>query len=142
MATATEDKNFDADGFYAALAATVVSRGLTWKQVGQETGVSATTLARMSQGRRPDAASLAALSAWAAINPADFVSLARKGEAPRPEPLAQISTLLRSDRRLGPEAAKALDVMIRTAYEQLRSEEVSPRSPPAPAAGKRANRSR
>ena len=142
MGTETEGKNFNADGFYSALAATVVSRGLTWKQVSQETGVSATTLTRMSQGRRPDAASLAALSAWAAINPAEFVRLAHTGESRRPEPLAQITTLLRSDRRLRPEAAKTLDVMIRTAYEQLRSKEVKPPGPPSPAAGKRTRRPR
>jgi hypothetical protein len=116
------DKNFDAEGFYAALVATVVARDVTWKQVSQDTGVSTTTLTRMSQGRRPDAASLAALSAWAAINPADFVRLENGVEVRRPEPLAQITTLLRSDRRLKPDAAKALEVMIRSAYGQLRKE--------------------
>lgn len=116
-----DDKSFDADAFYAALAATVVARGVTWKQVSQATSVSATTLTRMSQGRRPDAASLAALSAWASLNPADFVRL--EGAIPKgPEPLAQITALLRSDRRLRPDAAKTLEVMIQTAYGQLRTE--------------------
>jgi transcriptional regulator with XRE-family HTH domain len=113
------DKNFDAEAFYAAIASTVVARNVTWKQVSQETGISATTLTRMSQGRRPDAASQAALSAWAGINPGDFVHLGG-GQAHRPEPLAQITTLLRSDKRLKPEAAQALEVMIRTAYSQMR----------------------
>ena len=113
------ERTFDGEAFYAALAATVTARAVTWKQVSQETGVSATTLTRMSQGRRPDAASLAALSAWATLNPAEFVGLQQSGR--RPEPLAQITRLLRSDRRLKPDAAKTLEVMIRTAYEQLRS---------------------
>jgi transcriptional regulator with XRE-family HTH domain len=115
------DKNFDAEGFYAAIASTVVARGVTWKQVSQETGISTTTLTRMSQGRKPDAASLAALSAWAAVNPADFVQLAGS-VSHRPEPLAQITTLLRSDRRLKPEAAQALEAMIRSAYSQMRKD--------------------
>ena len=118
------EKRFDSEGFYEAIAATVVARDVTWKEVSKATGISSTTLTRMAQGRRPDAASLAALSAWAGINPADFV----KDERPvrRPEPLAQISRLLRTDQRLKPEAARALDVMIRTAYSQLAREEASP----------------
>lgn len=111
-------KNFDSDGFYRAIVATVEAREITWKQVSMETGVSATTLARMAQGRKPDAASLAALSAWSGLNPADFVS--GEGAAEAPEPLAQISVLLQKDRRLNPDAARALDVMIRTAYSQMR----------------------
>jgi transcriptional regulator with XRE-family HTH domain len=115
--TDVESLIYDAAGFYAAVAATVAARALTWKQVSKETGVSATTLTRMAQGRQPDAASLAGLSAWAGINPADFVSNAKR--VPR-EPLAQISQLLRADPRLKPEAARTLDVMLRSAYEQLR----------------------
>jgi transcriptional regulator with XRE-family HTH domain len=113
------DKGFDADAFYEAIVSTVMARTLTWKQVSSETGVSATTLARMAQGRRPDAASLAALAHWAGLNPGQFVRI--EGKAPRTaEPLAQITTLLRSDRRLNREAANALDAMVRAAYEKLR----------------------
>jgi len=124
----TPDKNFDSEGFYGALVATVVARGATWKQVSRETGVSTTTLTRMAQGRRPDASSLAALSAWAGINPANFVRthVMRSG----PEPLAQISTLLRSDHRLNSDAARTLNVMIQSAYEQLREQEASPKTQP------------
>lgn len=118
-----EEKNFDSDAFYAALASTVVARGLTWKQVSQETGVSATTLTRMAQGRRPDAGSLAALSAWAGLNPADYVNL--RGRSGTAEPLARISSLLRSDPRLKPDAAVALEAMLQSAYERLKTPEVA-----------------
>jgi transcriptional regulator with XRE-family HTH domain len=69
----TENKGFNGDAFYRALESAVAARSKSWKQVAAETGVSASTLARMAQGRRPDAASLAALSAWAGLNPSDFV---------------------------------------------------------------------
>ena len=91
---------------------------MTWKQVAEETGVSASTLARMSQGRFPDAASLAALSAWAGLNPSDFVVAPFK--APAGEAIGRISTLLRNDPSLDAEAAEALDAIVRTAYERLR----------------------
>jgi transcriptional regulator with XRE-family HTH domain len=115
---ANENKGFDGDAFYRALENTVVARAKTWKQVATETGVSASTLARMAHGRRPDAASLAALSAWAGLNPSDFVDAPYK--VPQPEPMAQISTLLRSDPHLDTDAAEAVEAIIRAAYERLR----------------------
>ena len=36
------------------------------------------------------------------------------------EPLAMISTYLRADRNLSPEAAAAIDTVVRAAYEALR----------------------
>src|SRR5437016_2558763 len=109
---AVDDKGFDADGFYHALEATVSARSKSWKQVSQETGVSASTLTRMSQGRRPDAGSLAALSAWAAINPSDFVKASYIKS--RPAAIAQISTLLRNDPHLDKHSASTLDAIIKT----------------------------
>jgi transcriptional regulator with XRE-family HTH domain len=113
-----ENKGFDGVGYYRALEATVAARGVTWKQVAVDTGVSASTLTRMAQGRKPDAASLAALSAWAGLNPVDFVNAAYKAE--RPEPMAQISQLLRSDPKLDQQGAEAVEAIVRAAYERLR----------------------
>lgn len=114
----TEDKGFDGDAFYRALEATVKARSKNWKQVAAETGVSASTLTRMAQGRRPDAASLAALSAWAGLNPSDFVQTPYK--AVQPEVMAQLSTLLRADPNLDSNGAEALEAIVRAAYERLR----------------------
>jgi transcriptional regulator with XRE-family HTH domain len=113
-----ENKGFDGDAFYRALQTTLAARSKTWKQVATETGVSASTLARMAHGRRPDAASLAALSAWAGLNPSDFVDAPYK--AARPEAMAQISTLLRSDPHLDSGAADAVEAIVRAAYERLK----------------------
>lgn len=113
-----EEKGFDGDAFYRALETTVKAKSKTWKQVSEETGVSASTLTRMAQGRRPDAASLAALSAWAHLNPSDFVHMPYK--ATRPEPIAQISTLLRSDPNLDAESAEALEAIMKAAYERFK----------------------
>lgn len=109
---------FDGDALYGALDAVRQARNLTWKQVAAESGVSASTLTRMAQGRRPDLDSLAALSAWSGLQTDDFVRF--EGERPETEPLAMISTYLRSDRNLTPKAATALDGVIRAAYEHLR----------------------
>lgn len=108
---------FDASAFYEALDAQRQSRQLTWKQVAQQSGVSASTLTRMAQGKRPDVDGLAALAAWSGLNADDFI---RSEEVrPEPDPLAKITTYLRSDRNLTPEAATALDQLIKTTYARL-----------------------
>jgi len=115
-----DNKGFDGDAFYRALEITVVDRKVSWKQVADETGVSASTLTRMAQGRRPDAGSLAALAAWAGLNPTDFVEASFKAQ--RPAALAQISTLLRSDPELDAQSAEAVEAIVRAAYERLRKQ--------------------
>ena len=110
-------KGFNARAFYEVLAGVVESRSVAWRQVARETGITPSTLTRMGQGRQPDAASLAALSAWAGLNPADFVG--EPAEAPRSDPLVVISRALKSDPDLRPEAAKALEDIMRIAYERF-----------------------
>ena len=111
---------FDSQGFYDALDATRRSRNLNWKQVAAQSGVSASTLTRMAQGRRPDVDGLAALASWSGLKADDFVrSDAHQSE---PEPLAMISTYLKSDPHLTPEAADALDQLVKATYERMRKD--------------------
>ena len=86
---------FDAEAFYAALDAERRSRRYTWKQVAEEAKVSASTLTRMAQGRRPDVDSLAALVTWAGLSADNFVG----NGLPTPEvgTLTMISTYLKGD---------------------------------------------
>jgi transcriptional regulator with XRE-family HTH domain len=109
---------FDASAFYDALDAQRQGRKLNWKQVAAESGVSASTLTRMAQGKRPDVDSLAALTSWSGLKADDYV---RSDEVrPEPESLAKITTYLRSDKNLTPEAAQALDALIKATYDRLR----------------------
>ena len=112
----SERLNFDFEAFYKALCATVAARSMTWKMVSEDTGVSQSTLSRMSKGRRPDAASLTALSAWSGINPVDFTSAPKNN----PEAVAMVSRLLRADPNLDDDGADALEAIITTAYERLK----------------------
>ena len=118
-------KGFDAEAFYVALARVVGARKVRWRQVSKETGVTPSTLTRMGQGRRPDAASLAALSAWAGLNPGDFVATPRKypprsTDGVHASPMIAIAGLLRADAHLQPAAAKALADIIHIAYDKLK----------------------
>ncbi len=110
--------SFDNRGFYEALDSTRQARNLNWKQVAAQSGVSASTLTRMAQGKRPNVDGMAALVSWSGLRTDDFIrSEAQQG---KPEPLAMISTYLRSDRNLTPEAAAALDEVVKATYERLR----------------------
>ena len=112
---------FDAEAFYSALDAERRSRNQTWKRVAEEAQVSASTLTRMAQGRRPDVDSLAALVTWSGLSADTFV----RDEQAKPEPgsLAMISTYLKSDPHLTPEAADALDELVKATYERMRKKD-------------------
>lgn len=110
---------FDAEGFYAALDSHRQSRNLTWKQVANQAGVAASTLTRMGQGKRPDVDGLAALASWSGLDVEDFYRPIAS-IADDPEPLAKITALLRADRNLSGESAKALEIMLKTAYQTMR----------------------
>ena len=110
---------FDAQGFYQALDATRQARRLNWKDIATESGVSASTLTRMAQGKRPDVDSLAALGAWSGLDTGEFVVTSMKRKA-SPEPLALISTYLRSDKHLTSASADALTQIIHAAYQQMK----------------------
>lgn len=112
---------FDAEGFYRALDAQRQARKLNWKQIAEKSGVSASTLTRMAQGKRPDVDSLAALSAWGGLDADDFIRTDDSSET-KAEPLAMISTYLRSDPHLSPEGATALEEVIKAVYDRLRKD--------------------
>jgi transcriptional regulator with XRE-family HTH domain len=110
--------HFDADGFTAALDSTRQAKRFTWRKVADEAGVSASTLTRLSQGKRPDVDSLGALAHWAGLNIGNYYIAS---VPPQPvEPLAQIGAFLRADPNLGEDGANALEAILRITYEQLR----------------------
>ena len=111
--------DFDAEAFYAAIDSQRGAKGLNWKEVSAATGVGASTLTRMSQGKRPDVDGLAALLAWSGLNANDFIKKELKRES-QPESLAQITAVLRADRNLSKESARAIEEILRAAYKRFR----------------------
>jgi transcriptional regulator with XRE-family HTH domain len=62
----------DASSLFNALDAARNARGLQWKHVAEQTGVSASTLTRIAQGKRPDVDGFAAITAWLGNDPRAF----------------------------------------------------------------------
>jgi transcriptional regulator with XRE-family HTH domain len=106
---------FDAAGFYRALDAVRAARRLNWKQIAEQSGVSASTLTRLAQKRRPDVDSLAALLTWSGLSGDEFVTAGDSVKS-EPEPLGQIATYLRADPSLSDEGRDAMMQIISAAY--------------------------
>ncbi|MCY4029689.1 MAG: helix-turn-helix transcriptional regulator [Acidobacteria bacterium] len=123
---------FDVAALHAALDAQRRSCGLAWKDVADESGVSASTLTRLSQGRQPDVNSLAALTAWLGISADDFMRSERAERFGAPAPLAQISSIIHRDPNLNPEGVVALEEMIKATYARLRIDRRDHRPPSYP----------
>ena len=113
------NQRFNAEGFYAALDSQRQTKQITWKEVARQAGVAASTLTRMGQGKRPDVDGLAALASWSGLDVRDFY-LPKDQEREEAEPLTKITALLRADRNLNSESAKALEMMVKSAYEHMR----------------------
>ena len=114
-----EASRFDVAALHSALDSERVARDLNWKDVAQQSGVSASTLTRLSQGRRPDVDSLAALASWLRM-PADSFMAPRVRAFGAASPLTQISALLHDDPNLNSEGAAALEELIKATYKRLR----------------------
>lgn len=112
------DDAFDSDAFYSALNVVRLSRQMTWKDVAEEVGVAASTLTRMSQGKKPDVNGLAALLKWSHLKAETFI---RGGVSKKKaEPLAEITALLRADPNLSKPSAKLIEDLVVRTYNQLK----------------------
>ena len=113
---------FDVAALHAALDSERRSRRLTWKDVAAQSGVSASTLTRLSQGRQPDVNSLAALTAWLGMSADHFMRAETVDQFGAAGSLAQISSIIHRDPNLNPEGVVALEELIRAMYARLRTD--------------------
>lgn len=101
-------------------------QGLSLRDVGDLTDVSASTLSRIENGTgRPDADNIARLTQWLDM-PVDRLmtrNLEKKVEPvvyyPHEKTTDIIEAHLRADKNLTPETAKALSELFRVAYKQF-----------------------
>lgn len=112
---------FNLKAFHAALDSVRASRGLTWKNIADQSGVSAPTLTRLSQGKRPDVDSLSALIRWSGLTADDYMANPRTDV--RPEPLAEITSVVYGDSSLSARDQDAMIDIIRATYIRFRDRE-------------------
>jgi transcriptional regulator with XRE-family HTH domain len=91
------------------------AKKLTWKDIAGATGVSQSTLTRLSQGRGLDGPGLVSLAKWAGLDLAAYSG----GIAAEAEPMAMLTNLIGRDKRLNDEQKTMLETLIRTAYKSF-----------------------
>lgn len=88
----------DTGRLHSALEGQRRARGLSWRQVAQQAGVSPSLLSRMGNGHRPDLDGFVALVQWLSLPAEDFMLEPDEEEEnkPAPEFEAQFVPLLRA----------------------------------------------
>ena len=101
-------------------------RGLSLRDVADETDVSASTLSRIENGTgRPDADNIARLTQWLDMPVDRLMNANRENKVepvvyyPHEKTTDIIEAHLRADKNLTPETAKALSELFRVAYKQF-----------------------
>ena len=110
-------RTFDRAAFFATLDATRISRGLSWRQVADETGISASTFTRLGNGHAPELDAFGVLCAWLSITPTSFFGFGVMGASAGP---ARWVSEIHSDPALSPTARVALGKVVVGAYEALK----------------------
>jgi transcriptional regulator with XRE-family HTH domain len=111
---------FDSARFFRDVDQRRQDAALSWRQLGKELGISASTFSRMSQGKRPDVDTFIKLLAWLAV-PAENYVLGAEATAQRrsTDTISAVLALLRADASLDPSAAEAIEDIVRVAYRRL-----------------------
>jgi transcriptional regulator with XRE-family HTH domain len=110
----------DVDALYAALDSKRKARETSWREIARELEISPSTFSRMAQGRRPDVDTFATLLHWLRMPAESFMRSTHEGDGvTEGEPLAMVSSYLRSARNIEPEDAEALEEIFRAAYKRL-----------------------
>lgn len=104
------------DVLVAALDSERQAKNISWRQLANEAGVSASTLTRMQQGKSPDVNTFSALTTWLNIPAERFYSEAGP-EPMQNDPMAVVSTLLRGKKKMSPKAVRALTELVSAAVK-------------------------
>ncbi|MCM3556704.1 helix-turn-helix domain-containing protein [Janibacter melonis] len=117
-----ENASVDVQALHAALDATRTARGLSWRQLAKELGVSPSTISRMANGLRPDVTAFAAMTTWLGMSADDFIVRPQDQQGVEPELVAAMAPLLRARRDLSPTDVQYLEEIIGAAARRFEAE--------------------
>ena len=110
---------------YASLDAARAERGLSWRGLAQEIGVSPSLLSRLGNGFKPDADGFATLVAWVKMPAEDFFAGGDEGndtDSDTPALMAQLAPLLRARKDLSETDIKYLEQVITATVEHVKAQ--------------------
>lgn len=110
---------------YSALDAARQARGISWRSMAKEIGVSPSLLSRLGNGLKPDADGFATIVAWLNVPAEQFfdhgVPLSRD-EPSEPDLMVQLAPLLRARKDLTETDVKYLEQVIGATIERARAQ--------------------
>lgn len=112
------DTTVDVKALYKALDKKREAQGLSWRALATKLKISPSTFTRMAQGLKPDLDTFASLSRWLGVPQEQFLRPATKHQE-EADPVAMISTYLRSSKNISNEQADALEDIIQVAFKHL-----------------------
>ena len=113
----------DVQGLYAALDAERTARGLSWRQLAKEIGVSPSLLSRLGNDQRPDANGFATLVRWLNMPAEEFMVDVEgdRGTQSEPDLLTQLAPLLRARHDLDKRDIAYLEEVIRATVRHVQA---------------------
>lgn len=111
---------FDADRFLRAIERRRAAQGLSWRELSRQLDLSASTLSRLTRGRKPDLDTFVRLLAWL-DEPAERF-LTKAPGAVTQDTMREVARALDEDPSLAPEDARAIEEIVQLAYRRLRQE--------------------
>ena len=122
----SESPTVDVQALHAALDAARAEKGLSWRQLAKDLGVSASTISRMANGLKPDVTAFAAMTTWLRMPAETFYVTPQGGRAQEePELVASLVPLLRARSDLSGDDVAYLEEVISAAARRFRSERES-----------------
>ena len=115
----------DVTALHAAMDQKRMGEGLSWRQLAGRLGISPSTLSRMAQGNKPDVDSFAAIIEWLGV-PAERFFRGATAKVDDASTLAMVSSHLRANKHLSSNSARALEQIIRTAFDALKDTDGDP----------------
>lgn len=121
----SDQLSVDVRSLYEALDKARQPKGLSWRQLAKEIGVSASTISRMANGLKPDVLAFAAMTTWLRM-PAETFYVGASGLAgEEPDLVAQLVPLLRARKDLDANDVAYLEEVIGAAARRFRAERES-----------------
>ncbi|MET8081189.1 helix-turn-helix domain-containing protein [Streptomyces sp. NPDC005303] len=125
----SESPTVDVQALHAALDAAREEKGLSWRQLAKELGVSASTISRMANGLKPDVTGFAAMTTWLRMPAETFYVTPEATPASlsqeEPELVASLVPLLRARSDLSEGDVAYLQEVIGAAARRFRAERAS-----------------
>lgn len=113
-------REFDIDGFFAALDSKKAEQETSWRKLSDELELGDHTLfTRMARGQVPPANTLLTLAGWLGQPLEQFSSGEVSAPDSRQDTLEAIHSYLRADKALAPASADAIHSVLKAAYAQL-----------------------